>query len=514
MMKYLAEYLRLSIEDGDVAIDIDKKESDSISHQRDLIIEYKKNHESVSGYPSLEFADDGYSGTNFERPAMQKLLVMVKERKIDCIIVKDISRFGRNYLEVGDYLEQVFPFMGVRFISINDHYDSNDYVGTTGGIEVAFRSLMYDIYSKDLSIKMRTALEVRRKRGDYIGPRPPFGYAFSENKRKLTVDPIAAEYVKRIFMLAGLGYNTGKIAMMLNKEAVPTPGQYKNMGKSKESYHMSDGIGFWDAKRVMKIIENKVYLGMTVNGKSSVTRIGGKQFIRVPDEERICVQNMHEAIVSEKMFQDAKQIIQGQGAQRHKSHKKSREGILLGKLCCGECHRSLIRTNSTTIPYYKCKKKYYYANCTCPKLRLQEPEIEATVWKCIEQELAKIEKIKNQLISNNDLGIMETKISSLMTANQKVKKDKQHLYEKYKSGLISKEKYKQLIEQLRNSEIKNSGLLAGIESKRDTVMENVESTKESGVCSGLTRELVDAFIIKIYVYDNERIEIIWEHNYS
>ena len=274
--QFVAEYLRLSVEDGDVVSDDKKVESDSILHQRNLIDRYLNDRNLYPGMQTLEFVDDGYSGTNFERPAVERMLSMVREGKICCIIVKDISRFGRNYLEVGDYLEQIFPFLGVRFIAVNDGYDSNDYEGTTGGIEIAFKSFLYDMYSKDLSVKMCSALKVRRKRGDFIGPRPPFGYRFSDNKKVLAVDDEAARYVKRIFALACMGCSTGIIAKKLNEERVPTPGQYKN--RERMQYHILDDEGYWNSKMVLKILENKVYLGMVVNGKYNIDIILSSQF--------------------------------------------------------------------------------------------------------------------------------------------------------------------------------------------------------------------------------------------
>ncbi len=235
------------------------------------------------------YRDDGYSGTNFEGPGVKRLLSFVKEGKVCCIIVKDISRFGRNFLEVSDYLEQIFPFLEVRFIAINDGYDSDDYIGTMGGIEIALRNLLYDMYSKDLSVKMCSALAVRRKRGDYIGPRPPFGYRFGSDRRKLEIDPVAAGYVKRVFELVLQGHSTGQIAIELNREGIPTPGQYKNYGKEKKQYHITGATGHWSSRNVLKILENRVYLGVVVNAKYKVTKIGGHQFKRVPDEERIYV---------------------------------------------------------------------------------------------------------------------------------------------------------------------------------------------------------------------------------
>lgn len=148
--KFLAEYFRLSVEDGDVVLDDTKAESDSISHQRELITRYVRDKQLYPAVQILEFVDDGYSGTNFDRPAVKEMLSLVREGKVCCIIVKDLSRFGRNYLEVGDYLEQIFPFMGVRFIAINDGYDSNDHIGTTGGIENAFfQTSLYYTYHKE-----------------------------------------------------------------------------------------------------------------------------------------------------------------------------------------------------------------------------------------------------------------------------------------------------------------------------------------------------------------------------
>ena len=266
--KFLAEYLRLSVEDGDIVSNDVKAESDSIIHQRELITRYVSDKQIYSAMQPLEFVDDGYSGTNFDRPAVKKMLSLVRKGEIRCIIVKDISRFGRNYLEVGDYLEQIFPFLGVRFIAINDGYDSDDYIGTTGGIEIAFKSLLYDMYSKDLSEKMRSSLLIRRKRGDFIGPRAPFGYQFSDNKKILAVDEVARQYVKRVFELACEGCGTGKIAKILNQEKIPTPGRYKN--QEKLQYHIIDGEGYWDSSKVRKVLQNKVYLGTVVNGKNRV----------------------------------------------------------------------------------------------------------------------------------------------------------------------------------------------------------------------------------------------------
>lgn len=163
----LARYIRLSREDEK------ESESNSIANQRELLKNFVESSPDLSQYEAVEFCDDGYSGTNFDRPGVIALLEEVRAGNIRCILVKDLSRFGRNYIEVGDYLEQIFPFLGVRFISVNDRFDSSDFEGTTGGLDVGFRNLIYALYSKDLSQKVRSAKKTRMEKGEFIGSHAP-----------------------------------------------------------------------------------------------------------------------------------------------------------------------------------------------------------------------------------------------------------------------------------------------------------------------------------------------------
>lgn len=463
---FLAEYLRLSIEDGEVISGDSKIESDSINHQRFLISQYKEENDLYPDVPVMEFVDDGYSGTNFERPAIKEMLSLVREGKICCILVKDISRFGRNYLEVGDYLEQIFPFIGVRFIAINDGYDSNDYIGTTGGIEVAFRSLLYDMYSKDLSVKMNSTLKIRRKRGDFIGSRPPFGYQFSSNKKVLAVDQVAAGYVRRIFELACEGNSTGEIAVRLNEERIPTPGQYKN--QNGHHYHMLDGKGYWDRKKVLKILENRIYLGTVVNAKYKVTKIGAKQFERVPDEERIYAPNKHEAIVSEQTFHEAAKIIRNMGQQKGKKHNFASESILQGKMRCGNCKRSLVRITCTATPCFICEKAAYDNGSDCFKGRIKELEIEKVV----------LEQI-----------------------NRKLEQEGQKQ--------IDKKTYLKRIAALRENEDGIEGLLEQAQMQK-RISESSVSIGCRVALQSLSRDVVEEYIETIYVDAAAQFNIIWK----
>ncbi|MDD2979310.1 MAG: recombinase family protein [Hespellia sp.] len=513
MEKYLAEYLRLSIEDGDVALDDEKKESNSISHQRDLIREYRKEH-GMSELKSREFVDDGYSGTNFNRPAMKELLEMVKQGKVSCIIVKDISRFGRNYLEVGDYLEQVLPFMGVRFISVNDQYDSNDYIGTTGGIEVAFKSILYDMYSKDLSVKMRSVLEIRRKHGDCMSPVPPFGYLHSaESRKKLEVDPVASKHICRVFQLACLGYTTGTIARMLNDENIPTPAMYKNMTSEKRKYHIRDHVGYWNAKMVKGIIENKVYIGCIVNKKREVLTVGGKKYVDVPEDERICVSNMHEAIVTEEQFKDANKVIRRRGKEPAKRKRVRSDSVLLGKLFCGECGRRLIRISCTTVPYFKCEKTDFDRQCSCPRMRLGEPEIEAVIKKCILKETEKIGDWNHEFSATRLDDDLNKQIQKLEQEADTIRLHKQYLHEKLKMGYLDQEKYLGKVKTLRQKEERNTKLMEECRKSKKEIGEKIDILENTKNLQHITREIVDALIEKIVVYDIDRIEIVWRFKF-
>ena len=223
----IAVYIRLSTEDGDLSDE--KNESNSVVNQRAYIHQYIAQHPEFLGARILEFCDDGYSGTNMERPAVKRLLQQVRDRKINCIIVKDMSRFGRNYIVVGDYLEQIFPFLDVRFIAINDSYDSKDHkYGAAGLIDVSFRNVIYDLYSKELSEKVRSTKKQLAEKGYYLAPFAFFGYQKSpEDKHTLLVDEAAAATIQQIFDLFIGGLSTYEIARKFNVEGVLTPLQTK-----------------------------------------------------------------------------------------------------------------------------------------------------------------------------------------------------------------------------------------------------------------------------------------------
>ena len=285
-----ADYLRLSREDGD------KLESDSIRNQRSLINDFVKQHKEIQLVE--EYIDDGYSGTNFDRPAFQRMLEDVKRKKINCIIVKDLSRLGRNYIETGRYLEKIFPFMGVRFIAITDHYDSATGSDDADQIIVPFKNLINDAYCRDISIKIRSQLDVKRKNGQFIGNFAAYGYLKDpEDKNHLIVDEYAADIVRLIFNLKIDGYSSQRIAAQLNKMGVLPPLEYKrSRGMNYNSGFRSGSDPKWAVTSINRILQNELYIGTMVQGKNRKINYKVKKSSPIARENWIRVEELYEYI--------------------------------------------------------------------------------------------------------------------------------------------------------------------------------------------------------------------------
>ncbi len=252
----LAFYLRLSSADGDLASD-NKDESNSIENQRMLLQTFVNSREDLSG-DILEYIDDGYTGTNFDRPGFKRMIDDAKAGKISVILVKDLSRLGRDYISVGDYLEQVFPVLKIRFIAVNSNYDSNNYIGKTVGLEMGITNLVNTLYSRDLSKKEKSAKQTKWEQGISTIGRAPFGYRKDpEHKGRWLVDPVAGKYVRMIFDKALAGWNTKIIAEYLNENGIPTPGQYREQNNEGGAYFrkVKDGEWLWDTNMVWRILK-------------------------------------------------------------------------------------------------------------------------------------------------------------------------------------------------------------------------------------------------------------------
>ena len=292
-------YMRLSLADGDLGKD-DKEESNSIENQRLLLQGFVESRKDITG-DVTEYIDDGYTGTNFDRPAFMQMIEDAKKGKIDTIIVKDLSRLGRDYIGAGDYLEQIFPVLGIRFIAVNSSYDSNDYIGKTIGLDVSISNLLNSLYSKDISKKFTSALRTKWKQGISTTGRVPFGYKKDDvEKSKWLIDEEAAKYVRLIFEKAIGGWNTSSIANHLNELNAPTPGKYKQ--EHFDNYQqwnrvVSDDEWLWNTYMVWRIIKCYSYTGALVHGTTKRLRVGGKARRAVPQNEQIIVEGVHRRLL-------------------------------------------------------------------------------------------------------------------------------------------------------------------------------------------------------------------------
>lgn len=344
MSKITAMYIRLSMEDEDVSLNR-KEESNSISSQRELLKAYIENHSELKDTKVQEYCDDGFTGTKFERPGYMKLMEDIRAEKISCIVVKDLSRLGRDYIEVGSLLEQILPLYQVRVIAVNDNYDSDNYDGSTGGMNVAFKNLIYMLYSRDLSNKICSAKHTRILNGENISGQLRYGYVKDPNdKHKIIVDPEAAEVVKLIFELTAQGKRKTEVANYLNAHGIDTPSAYKKRKGSKNFFHAVEVKSLWSTSSIHDILNDEVYLGKLIWNKTK-KRVGSNNTSTyVPKDEWIVIENCHEPIITQKLFDTAhansKKYI------RPKRGKRNYNPFYY----CGVCGRALVPSKRVSIP--------------------------------------------------------------------------------------------------------------------------------------------------------------------
>lgn len=509
-MGYLAIYLRLSMEDEG-----DEDESNSIGNQRKQICGYIHQDPELCRYEVREFCDDGYSGTSMERPGIQALLKEVKANRIQCVIVKDMSRFSRDYIEMGTYLNQIFPFMGIRFIALNDHYDSREHRGSTIEIDTAFQTLLYDLYSKDLSVKVKASFESKCAGGEYVFGQVPFGYEKSRKEKNVViVNEKEAEVVRHIFSLAMQGKGSAQIARQLQTEGVPTIMQTR-----KPHITPKDGkVHVWGSQAVRNILNNRFYLGEMAYGKSAAVSVGSKKIMDIPRREWKVIPDHHEALVTPEVFEQVSSY-----GKENATRRKREKHPLTGKLYCGGCRYAMI--------YKPLRGKNRYRRFECHKHALLEnPDcctyisadiLEETVLLMLDKELMQrgdAMKQRNSFTSlqaavMNDL---KRKIDGYRRGKKQVQQEKDMLYERYASGELSGGAYgkraDELAEQisaLSEKELETAAELSSLEDKYSKVEDDMKQIIRYSHLEELTQKAVDVFVKKIYVYKDKRVEIEW-----
>ncbi len=511
-MLKIAMYMRLSLEDEKE--DGSLVESNSIANQRYLIKEFIHNTPELQKCEVREYYDDGFSGTNFDRPSVTKLLEDVKRNMVNCIIVKDFSRFSRDYIEMGSYLDQIFPFMGVRFIAVNDNYDSKDHKGTTSEIDIAFKTLLYDFYSKDLSVKLRTSFANKYAEGEYVCGNLPLGYEKVPGLGNvLRINKKEAKIVERIFALSVQGNSTVQIAKTLYEEDVPTWKTLRHPNSKR-----TDGNPFiWTATSVRKILKNRFYIGEMSYNKSNPVTVGSKKINKLAEDEWIIVPNHHEPIVSEEVFHA---VTIGEGRSTKRMRPKN---PLTGKLVCGGCGYSMsYKPNKKRgIPRFECRMHAQLQITTCcPYIRADM--LEELVLTMLNKELmqaADLDKGANGIkdFLKQRMNQLKGQIAENKVSITTMEHEKQLKYEEYVLNAIDAATYKECAADLdaritkasEKMKLDNDKLFK-TEDEYISSLDDMKQVLKYGQVDVLTEEVVNTFINKIKVYQGKRVEIEWK----
>ncbi|MCL2774770.1 MAG: recombinase family protein [Oscillospiraceae bacterium] len=511
-----ALYARISREDGDKTV------SDSIVNQLDLIKEYIKSNPEIE--PVSERADDGYSGVMFDRPGLNAMLDDVKSGRINCIVVKDLSRFGRNYIEVGRYIRTLFPLFGVRFIAINDGYDSANDKNYADNYIIPFKNIINDAYCADISKKVRSQLEVKRKKGDYIGALVPFGYLKSpENKNKLIVDEAAAEVVKDIFKWKTAGMSQQSIAEKLNAVGVLSPLEYKkSIGLGCSSAFKINPKAKWSAVSVKRILCDEVYTGALIQGKTTTPNYKIKKKFLKEKSDWARVENAHEAIIVRQEFELVEDLL---GRDSYKTEIYPFSGMLF----CPKCGQNLIRKVSTVdgVKYinHACLKKYENDKRDgCSGIRIKENALLNSVTAAIKNQINTVldtDEVSQFVgkISKKENGMkkLQKQIGMRKSEREKLINRKLRLYEDYSDGDITRNEY-EIFRQNYDLQIDESDIaFKNLQKELDkfSEKENQGSLNFTEVLlnyenlNKISRELIVKLIGKIIVFGGGRIEIIF-----
>lgn len=510
----VALYLRLSREDDDV-----KNESESISSQRALLSKFAKQNPEMNVVDF--YVDDGFSGTDFNRPSFQRMWNDIRNGKVNCVIVKDLSRFGRNNIEVSQYLEVVFPTLKIRFISILDDVDTFlNPNSANSNLLIAFKNIMNDEYARDNSIKVKSAMSSYRKRGLYIGSFAPYGYEKDPNNHnRLVIDEEAANIVRRIFdMFLNQNFSLNKIAKVLNNEGVDIPLEYKRKKGLKMKMPFKTVNKIWSASSIKTILTNQMYVGDMVQGRSQMVSYKCHKKIRKNKEDWDIVLNTHEPIISREDFKKT----QSRFKISEKPYiKPQNTDIFAGKIKCGDCLSAMRKARSSSKnEYYKCGTHALAPN-KCQGHYIKKEKLETVVFEVIKKYIDLSLNVKNIID-----GIEKSKFKSSKLSNEKHKQKLENellslrnsltnLYLNLKSKIITEEEYILKKEQTEN-QIKI--LENQIITLSTTLNNNKENTHNNFITTfvkyknfeKLTKDMVQELVEQINVFGKDKIEITFK----
>ena len=511
--KITALYCRLSQDDGNVG------DSMSIQSQKAILEKYARE---IGKIAYSFYVDDGYSGTNFQRPSFQRMIADIEDGKIDTVITKDLSRLGRNYLESGAYIEVFFPQHHVRYIAVNDGVDSEQ----SGGLDITpFKNILNEFYSRDISKKVKSGKHIRALEGKFMGVTAPFGYRKDpQDKNHLIVDETTAPTVRLLFSLALEGYGTNRIGKVLYERKIPKPSYYKQEFFSQHDTGSDDYWYDWKQEVITRIIRNPVYKGgMYVHGTSKPTfKCKGRGYIRRADRE--ILEDVHEAIVAKEVWQTANDII-----DRHTKVKPCTSGyenIFRGLLKCPDCGQTLLIHTDNRNPdrdlldktYYQCSTYRKKGANFCTAHRISAGDIENAIKADIDRHAVKAMKDKEKFINNVLLSMNESnaersekvkaEIDKLKKRNAELDQMYIRLYEDYSSGKLSEKKFTMMSAHYEQEQDANEEKLSELERRhkeKSAAVTNAEQFTESlAQCAGmkkLTATVLNTLIEKIEVHN-------------
>lgn len=513
-----ALYIRLSREDGD------KVESNSITSQREILKEYLKLHPDIELHDF--YIDDGWSGTNFDRPGFIRMMEDIYSGDVNCVIVKDLSRFGRNYTDAGNYLDNIFVRLQIRFIALNNGIDTatNNMNAATRCITVGVQNVINESLAATTSVNVRGTLNVNREQGKFIGSFASYGYMKDPNDHhKLIIDPETAPVVRMIFEKFIDGCSIIGIAKELNEMGIPNPTAYKKLKGFNYKHPAGKKLdGLWPDSSVRRILRNEMYVGNMVQGKNTTISYKIKQCRAIPKEDWIIVEGTHEAIVDRETFDKAQSLF---NQFIRKAPQKSEVDLFSGFVRCADCLRAMNKkTNSHpygTYHYYRCgtSRKMKKSSCTNHTIRIDKMElavlasIQGMIDSAVEMDKL-IKRINSSPVKKKESSHISSAIDTHTAELEKLKGMIIDLYPDWKSGIISKEEYFTLKEQLTE---KTTSLEKALENLKQTneefkngITEDndfISHFKKFGKIDTLTRAMVVELIDKIYVHEGGRITI-------
>ena len=521
-----AAYVRLSMEDSG------KIDGYSLQNQKDLLMSFINDHNDLHLYKM--YVDNGYTGTQFERPAFDEMMQDMKSGLINCIVVKDLSRLGRNYLEAGNYLEQIFPFFKVRFISITDGYDSISPDFTDEALIIPLKNIINEGYAKDISVKVSSAIATRKRQGKFMGKVPLYGYLKDpDDKNHLVIDPDASLIVQRVFQMKLEGVSLGLIAKQMNEEGVPCPSKYFVLkGLSKETKYLNS---FWDRNTAKRMLTNRMYLGCIVYGKSVRSFAKGIKEHTVPEENWKIVEGTHEPLVTEEAFERVQELLE-ESSREAKDHASYAEGnvpnLFRGLIRCADCggamrmgkFRKPKKSGAEEYHYYgvyECSRHKLIYDYSCPQKSIRKDILDNAVEEAIRYHIRMfldLERIIADLNKKTSVREAAVGMQGLIRKKQrriaKVEQMSCGIYEDYQEGILNETEYLTLRKTYADEVLSLTKEIEGLLQEQTQYDENYraagslsELAHQYSDFTELTREIIETFIAEIRVHTGGRLKI-------